>query len=72
MRLQTLTIPWNLFLISAGSAVFAIDQVGFVIPVHDPMLAAIAGGVLIGTDAFVIIERTFNVLGKGFSHRKVY
>ena len=23
-------------------------------------------------DAFVIIDRTFNVLGKGFSHRKIY
>jgi uncharacterized membrane-anchored protein YitT (DUF2179 family) len=23
-------------------------------------------------DAFVIIERTFNVLGRGFSHRKIY
>lgn len=26
----------------------------------------------IDPDAFVIIERTFNVLGRGFSHRKVY
>jgi hypothetical protein len=33
LRLQTLTIPWNLFL---------------------------------------IVERTYNVLGRGFSHRKVY
>jgi uncharacterized membrane-anchored protein YitT (DUF2179 family) len=126
MRLQTLTIPWNLLLIAVGSAVFAIglkavalphefisggmsglcllifywtqwlspgilyflinlpifvigwlfisrrfffysvfgmltlawaiDQVGFVIPVHDPMLAAIAGGVLIGTGAGITLH----------------
>jgi uncharacterized membrane-anchored protein YitT (DUF2179 family) len=126
LRLQTFTIPWNLFLISAGSAIFAvglkavalpqefisggmsglcllifygtqwlspgiwyflinvpifiigwlfisrrfffysifgmltlsyaIDQVGFVIPVHDPMLAAIAGGVLIGAGAGITLH----------------
>jgi uncharacterized membrane-anchored protein YitT (DUF2179 family) len=26
----------------------------------------------IDPEAFVIIERTYNVLGRGFSHRKVY
>ncbi|MCB2170161.1 MAG: YitT family protein [Deltaproteobacteria bacterium] len=99
---------------------WAIDQINFTIPVHDPMLAAIAGGAILGTgagitlhslgssggndviavllnqkfnirmgtfffgfnleeivfdldpDAFVTIERTFNVLGRGFSHRKIY
>jgi uncharacterized membrane-anchored protein YitT (DUF2179 family) len=126
LRRQTRTIPWNLFLISLGSAVFAvglkavalpqefvsggmsglcllifywtqwlspgiwyflinvpifaigwlfisrrfffysifgmlvlslaIDQIRFVIPVHDPMLAAIAGGVLIGTGAGITLH----------------
>ena len=126
LRLQTLTIPWNLFLISAGSLVFAIgvkavalphefisggmsglsllvyygtkwlspgiwyfiinvpifligwvfisrrfflysiygmltlswaiDQIDFTIPVHDPMLAAIAGGTIIGAGAGITLH----------------
>jgi uncharacterized membrane-anchored protein YitT (DUF2179 family) len=126
MRLQTYTIPWNLFLILTGSAVFAvgvkavalphqfisggmsglclliyywthwlspgiwyfivnvpifilgwllisrrfffysifgmlilslgIDRIDFVIPVNDPMLAAIAGGVILGTGAGVTLH----------------
>ncbi len=126
LRLQTLTIPWNLFLISAGSLVFAIgvkavalphefisggmsglsllvyygtqwlspgiwyfiinlpiflvgwvfisrrfflysifgmltlswaiDQIHFTIPVHDPMLAAIAGGTIIGAGAGITLH----------------
>jgi uncharacterized membrane-anchored protein YitT (DUF2179 family) len=126
LRLQTLTIPWNLFLISAGSLVFAIgvkavalphefisggmsglsllvyygtrwlspgiwyfiinvpifligwvfisrrfflysiygmltlswaiDHIDFTIPVHDPMLAAIAGGTIIGAGAGITLH----------------
>jgi len=126
LRLQTLTIPWNLFLISAGSFIFAIgvkavampqefisggmsglcllifywtqwlspgilyfiinvpifiigwlmisrrfflysifgmltlswaiDQINFAIPVHDPMLAAIAGGAILGTGAGITLH----------------
>ena len=126
LRLQTLTIPWNLFLIAVGSLVFAIgvkavalphefisggmsglsllvyyatqwlspgiwyfiinvpifligwvfisrrfflysvfgmltlswaiDQVHFVFPVHDPMLAAIAGGTIIGAGAGITLH----------------
>jgi uncharacterized membrane-anchored protein YitT (DUF2179 family) len=126
LRLQTLTIPWNLFLISAGSFIFAIgvkavampqefisggmsglcllifywtqwlspgilyfiinvpifiigwlmisrrfflysifgmltlswaiDQINFTIPVHDPMLAAIAGGAILGTGAGITLH----------------
>ena len=126
LRLQTLTIPWNLFLISAGSAVFAIgvnavalphefisggisglclliyywtkwlspgiwyfilnvpifligwllvsrrfflysifgmltlswaiDHIHFTVPVHDPMLAAIAGGAILGTGAGITLH----------------
>ena len=126
LRLQTLTIPWNLFLISMGSLVFAIgvkavalphefisggmsglsllvyygtkwlspgiwyfiinvpiflvgwvfisrrfflysvfgmltlswaiDQIHFTIPVHDPMLAAIAGGTIIGAGAGITLH----------------
>jgi uncharacterized membrane-anchored protein YitT (DUF2179 family) len=126
LRLQTLTIPWNLFLILAGSIIFsvgvkavalphefisggmsglclliyyathwlspgvwyfiinvpifaigwlmisrrfflysifgmltlswAIDQIHFVIPVHDPMLAAIAGGAILGTGAGITLH----------------
>jgi uncharacterized membrane-anchored protein YitT (DUF2179 family) len=101
-RLKTFTIPWNLFLISAGSLVFAIGVKAVALPQE-----FISGGmsglsllVYYGTkwlspgiwyfiinvelkrleeivfdldpDAFVIIERTYNVLGRGFSHRKVY
>ena len=126
LRLQTLTVPWNLLLISAGSLVFAIgvkavampqefisggmsglclliyywtqwlspgiwyflinvpifiigwlmisrrfflysifgmltlswaiDQINFTIPVHDPMLAAIAGGAILGTGAGITLH----------------
>jgi uncharacterized membrane-anchored protein YitT (DUF2179 family) len=126
LRLQTLTIPWNLFLISAGSFIFAIgvkavampqefisggmsglcllifywtqwlspgiwyfiinvpifiigwlmisrrfflysifgmltlswaiDQIDFTIPVQDPMLAAIAGGAILGTGAGITLH----------------
>jgi len=126
LRLQTLTIPWNLFLISAGSFIFAIgvkavampqefisggmsglcllifywtqwlspgilyfiinvpifiigwlmisrrfflysifgmltlswaiDQIHFTLPVHDPMLAAIAGGAILGTGAGITLH----------------
>lgn len=126
MRLQTYTIPWNLFLISIGSAIFAVgvkavamphefisggmsglclliyywthwlspgawyfivnipifligwllisrrfflysvfgmltlslglDQINFVIPVHDQMLAAIAGGVILGAGAGITLH----------------
>ena len=126
LRLQTLTIPWNLFLILTGSAVFAvgvkavalpqefisggmsglclliyywtqwlspgiwyfiinvpifiigwlmisrrfffysifgmltlswtIDQIHFTVPVHDPMLAAIAGGAILGTGAGITLH----------------
>jgi uncharacterized membrane-anchored protein YitT (DUF2179 family) len=126
LRLQTLTIPWNLFLISAGSFIFAIgvkavampqqfisggmsglcllifywtqwlspgiwyfiinvpifiigwlmisrrfflysifgmltlswaiEQINFTIPVHDPMLAAIAGGAILGTGAGITLH----------------
>ena len=126
LRLQTLTIPWNLFLISAGSFIFAIgvkavampqefisggmsglcllifywtqwlspgilyfiinvpifiigwlmisrrfflysifgmltlswaiDQINFTIPVQDPMLAAIAGGAILGTGAGITLH----------------
>jgi len=126
LRLQTLTIPWNLFLILTGSVVFAvgvkavalpqefisggmsglclliyywtqwlspgiwyfimnvpifiigwlmisrrfffysifgmltlswaIDQIHFTVPVHDPMLAAIAGGAILGTGAGITLH----------------
>jgi uncharacterized membrane-anchored protein YitT (DUF2179 family) len=126
LRLQTLTIPWNLFLIFTGALVFAvgvkavalphefisggmsglsllvyygtkwlspgiwyfiinvpiflvgwvfisrrfflysifgmltlswaIDQIQFTIPVHDPMLAAIAGGTIIGAGAGITLH----------------
>ena len=126
LRLQPLTIPWNLFLISAGSFIFAIgvkavampqefisggmsglcllifywtqwlspgiwyfiinvpifiigwlmisrrfflysifgmltlswaiDQINFTIPVQDPMLAAIAGGAILGTGAGITLH----------------
>lgn len=126
LRLQTLTIPWNLFLISAGSFIFAIgvkavampqefisggmsglcllifywtqwlspgilyfiinvpifiigwlmisrrfflysifgmltlswaiDQIHFTLPVQDPMLAAIAGGAILGTGAGITLH----------------
>jgi uncharacterized membrane-anchored protein YitT (DUF2179 family) len=59
-----------------------IDMVQFEISIKDHWLAVLAGGSMIGAgagivfsmdpDAFLITENTFNVLGKGFSQRKVY
>jgi uncharacterized membrane-anchored protein YitT (DUF2179 family) len=75
------SISWNLFLIAAGAAVFAVGVKAVVVP-HGLITGGITGvsllcyyltGVLTpGQWYFVITENTFNVYGKGFSRRKVY